>query len=124
MNAKSTPDFETFMKERVPENQRPIIEAFRQLVRDVAPEVSEGMRGGTEAYYSVPVYRLNRDIIAISPSKTALTFSFSKGASFKDTHGLLGGAGKTSRTVRVKTMDDFPEAALADYIRQAVAEDQ
>jgi hypothetical protein len=113
-------DFLQFMEKRVQEKHRPIVEAFRALMRCVAPEAEERMRGGTERYYSVPVYRVKRDIVAISPSKSGVTFSFAKGASFDDPFNLLGGTGKISRNVLVRNMDDFREEALAHYIRQAV----
>lgn len=111
---------DSFVEEKVLPQYRAIVEAFRELVRRVAPEVSEGMRGGTEAYHSVPVYRLGRDIIAISPTKKGVTFSFSKGAGFEDRYGLLQGQGRVSRTVFVKSMEEFDEEALASYVRQAV----
>jgi hypothetical protein len=78
------------------------------------------MRGGTAAYIPVPVYCLKHDIIAISPSKNGLTLSFAGGQTFDDPYGLLGGAGKASRTVRLRSMDDFNERALTHYVRQAV----
>ncbi|MBI5263152.1 MAG: DUF1801 domain-containing protein [Bradyrhizobium sp.] len=113
-------DFLQFMEKRVQEKHRPIIDAFRTLMRRMAPEAEERMRGGTEAYYSVPVYRVKRDIVAISPNKGGVTFSFTKGAAFDDPFKLLGGTGKTSRNVLVRSMDDFHEKALTHYIRQAV----
>lgn len=111
---------DSFVEEKVLPPYRPIVQAFRELVRQAAPEVSEGMRGGTEGYHPVPVYRLGRDIIAVSPTKKGVTFSFSKGASFEDRYGLLQGQGKVSRTVFVKSMEEFDEEALASYVRQAV----
>ena len=116
-------DFAFFMERRVQEKHRPIVTAFRDLMKRVAPEATERMRGGTEAYYSVPVYRVKRDIVAISPSKSAVTFSFTKGASFNDSDGVLTGTGKASRTVVVKRIEEFPEEALTDFIRQAVEKD-
>ena len=113
-------DFLQFMEKRVQEKHRPIVEAIRILMRRVAPEAEERMRGGTETYYSVPVYRVKRDIVAISPSKNGVTFSFAKGASFDDPFNLLGGTGKSSRNVLVRNMDGFHEEALTHYVRQAV----
>lgn len=109
-----------FVEKRVQERHRPIIRAFRALIHRVAPEVKERMRGGTETYYSVPVYRVRRDILAISPSKSGVTLSFTKGASFDDPFNMLCGTGKASRNVLIRSMDDFHEEALTHYIRQAV----
>jgi len=108
-----------FIEAKVAPEHRPIVAAFRALVARVAPELSEGMRGGTEAYYGVPVFRLKRDIIVISPTKTGITISFAKGAQFDDPFGLLGGAGKPSKVVRIRSMDEFNEAALTSFVGQA-----
>lgn len=113
-------DFEAFLQQRVQDRHRPIVMRFCDQMRDVAPEATLRMRGGTEAYYSVPVFRVNRDIVAISPTKTGVTFSFTYGASFADPDGHLTGSGKRSRTVRVAKPDTYPEAAMARFIRQAV----
>lgn len=112
------------MEKRVQPKHRPVIEAFRNLMRRVAPEAEERMRGGTETYYPVPVYRVRRDIVAISPNRRGVTFSFAKGAVFADPFRLLGGTGKSSRNVLVRCMDDFQEEALTHYIRQAVELDR
>lgn len=116
-------DFEAFLNERVSPEYRAIVLRFCEQMSSVAPEATRRMRGGTEKYYSVPVYRMKRDIIAISPTRTGVTFSFSGGASFTDQHGLLTGSGKRSRVVRVSKIDAYPQQAMADYIRQAVESD-
>ncbi len=113
-------DFETFLNQRVSPDHRAIVEHFCGQMAQVAPEATQRMRGGTEKYYSVPVYRVNRDIVAISPTKTGITFSFTKGAQFDDSHGLLTGSGKHSRTIKVSKLDNYPNRAIAHYIRQAV----
>lgn len=115
---------EGFIEDKVLPQYRPIVQAFRRLIKDVAPEVREGMRGGTEAYHSVPVYRLKRDIMAISPTKKGITLSFSKGAQMEDRYGLLQGQGKVNRNVFVRSMEEFHEEALTHYIRQAVEIDR
>ncbi|MGF6174215.1 DUF1801 domain-containing protein [Ensifer sp. 4252] len=111
---------DAFIEDKVQPEHRPIVEAFRALIRKVAPDVKEGMRGGTEAYYGVPVYRLKRDIIAISPNKKGVNFAFSKGVLIEDKYGLLQGLGKVNRNVLVRKMDEFNPEALAYYIGQAV----
>ncbi len=113
-------DFARFIEDKVLPQYRSIVVEFRKLMKRIAPEATERMRGGTAAYIAVPVYRVNRDVIAISPSKAGVTLSFSGGQQFDDPYGLLGGAGKASRTVRLRSLDEFNEAALTHYIRQAV----
>lgn len=116
-------DLDQFLDERVQPQHRAIVERFCEHIAEVGPEASRRMRGGTEKYYSVPVYTVKRDIVAISPTKTGVTFSFTFGASFEDRHGKLTGSGIQSRTVRVSKLEKYPEEAMADFIRQAVALD-
>lgn len=115
--------FDTFIEERVLPQYRDIVRAFCAQMARVAPEATGRIRGGTEKYYGVPVYKVVRDIVAISPTKTGVTFSFTAGAGFTDPAGLLSGAGKQSRTVRVRKIGDYPEAAMEHYIRQGVETD-
>lgn len=115
--------FEQFVTERVLPQFRPIVEQFCAQMATLGPEASRRMRGGTEKYYSVPVYTVTRDIVAISPTKSGVTFSFTYGAEFEDRHAKLTGTGKRSRTVRVSKPESYPTEAMADYIRQAITLD-
>lgn len=116
-------DYDEFLQTRVQPQHRAIVERFCEQMSEVGPQAPRRMRGGSEKYYSVPVYTVKRDIVAISPTKTGITFSFTYGASFEDRHGTLTGSGKRSRTVRVSKLETYPEEAIADFIRQAVALD-
>lgn len=120
----SSVTMEEFIEAKVLPEYRPIVKAIRELIKKTAPEVKEEMRGGTEAYYSVPAYRLNHIIIVISPSKQGITLAFDKGASFEDKYGLLEGVGKRAKNVRMKSLEDINEEALQYYIKQAVEADK
>ncbi len=113
-------DFDEFLDSRVQPGDRAIVLRFCDQMTEFAPDAVRRMRGGTEKYYSVPVFRLAKDIVAISPTKSGITFSFTQGASFSDPFSLLGGTGKRSRTVRVSSIEHYPEKAMAHYIRQAI----
>jgi hypothetical protein len=115
---------DAFLEDRASPEQRLIIQRFRQQMASDAPEARLRMRGGTEKYYAVPVYRVVRDIVAISPNKLGVAFSFTQGARLDDPHNLLDGSGKRSRTVRISKVSDYPETDLPHLIRQAVALDQ
>jgi hypothetical protein len=56
----------------------------------------------------------------INPTKKAITFAFTGGATFSDKHGLLQGVGKVSKHVKIRSVAEINPAALRDYIRQAV----
>jgi len=114
---------DAFVEARILPAYRPIFAAFRELVRRDFPELTEGMRGGTDAYPGVPVYRLHRIVVTVSPTKKGITFNFTDGGSFDDPYGLLEGVGHRTRNVRWSTPDQFDPEALRTYLRQAVAAD-
>jgi hypothetical protein len=72
---------------RQPAELRPTAHKFWKLVVREAPGLTPRMRGGTEKYIPVPVWRLKRDVMVLSPSREALTISFAKGALFDDSGG-------------------------------------
>ncbi|MGB3553189.1 MAG: DUF1801 domain-containing protein [Jannaschia sp.] len=116
--------FEAFLVERATPLQRDVIRRFHDQMVHVAPEANLRMRGGTEKYHSVPVYRIVRDIVAVSPNKAGVAFSFTRGADLEDPSGALDGQGKRSRAFRVAQDAAYPEAEIAQFIRQAVALDK
>ena len=87
----------------------------------MAPELKPGMRGGTEKYIPVPVWRTTRDLVVMSPSQKGVTVSFANGARFVDDAGLLGGAGKTSRTILLRRPEDVDRPEMISFLRQAIA---
>ena len=113
-------DFTHFVETKVQPDLRPIALKFWKLVAREAPELTPGMRGGTEKYIPVPVWRLKRDAMVLSPGREALTISFAKGALFDDPEGLLGGAGKTSRTLKLRTLSDLEGPSIGSFLRQVV----
>lgn len=113
-------DFTHFVETKVQPDSRPIALKFWKLVAREAPELTPGMRGGTEKYIPVPVWRLKRGAMVLSPSHEALTISFANGALFDDPEGLLGGAGKTSRTLKLRTVSDLEGPSIRSFLRQVV----
>lgn len=113
-------DFADFVETKIQPDLRPIALKFWKFVAREAPELTPGMRGGTEKYIPVPVWRLKRDAMVLSPSHEALTISFANGALFDDPEGLLGGAGKTSRTLKLRVVSDLEGPSIRSFLRQAV----
>lgn len=113
-------DFTQFVESKIQPVLRPIALEFWRLVAREAPELTPGMRGGTEKYIPVPVWRLDRDAIVLSPSREALTISFANGALFSDPESLLGGAGKMSRTLKLRRVSDLELPSMRSFLRQAV----
>src|SRR5580704_2614098 len=116
----SLQDFTHFVETKVQPDLRPIALKFWKLVAREAPELTPGMRGGTEKYIPVPVWRLKRDAMVLSPSREALTISFGNGALFDDPEGLLGGAGKSSRTLKLRNVSDLEGPSIRSFLRQVV----
>jgi hypothetical protein len=110
-------DVDAFIAAKVLPEFHEVVVKLRDLMEVHAPDARE------EISYGIPVWRARRILAVISPTKKDITFAFSDGASFKDDHGLLKGVGKVSKHVKLKTVDDINEAALRDYIQQALDHD-
>jgi len=115
---------EDFIQQKVLPEYQPLVTTFRELIQKDFPELSEEMRGGTEAYYSVPVYRLNHIVITLSPTKQGMTFAFSEGKSFEDKYKLLEGVGNKTLNIRLHSIDEFDADKMRYYIKQAIAIDR
>ncbi len=93
---------------------RPIVARLRALMREHAPAATELVG------YGIPAWKATRILVVLSPTKKDITFAFSRGAEMVDRHGLLRGVGSVSKHVKLRTLDDIDEAALRDYIAQAL----
>jgi hypothetical protein len=114
---------ELFIESKVLPEYRAVVDKFRRLIKSEFPDLKEEMRGGTEKYYGVPVYRYHRIIITLSPTKKGITFSFSDGKKFEDKYSLLEGEGNKTLNLRVSNVEDFQEEIFRYYITQAIALD-
>jgi len=117
------PPIELFMESKVLPAYLPIVDKFRRHIKNKFPNLKEEMRGGTEKYYGVPVYRHNHIIITLSPTKKGITFSFTDGKKFEDKFSLLEGEGNKTLNLRVSKSDDYKDEILSYYIKQAIAFD-
>lgn len=113
-----------FIDEKVSEEFLPIVKKFRKLIKNKFPELKEEMRGGTEKYYGVPVYRRKRIVLTLSPTKKGLTFAFTDGKKFRDKYSLLEGEGKKSLNLRIGSAQDYSDDVLSYYITQAIEIDE
>lgn len=109
-----------FINAKILEGYRPIVAKFRNLVKKEFPTLKEEMRGGTEKYYGVPVYRNKRIIITLSPTKKGMTFSFSDGKKFEDKYSLLEGEGNKTLNLRISKVEEYKDEILKYYIKQAI----
>ncbi|MDO6437342.1 DUF1801 domain-containing protein [Cyclobacterium sp. 1_MG-2023] len=112
-----------FIANKIKEDYRPIFTKFRDLIQSKFSFLKEEMRGGTEKYYGVPVYRYNRIILTVSPTQKGITFSFTDGKQFEDKYKLLEGAGKKTLNLRLSNLKDYKDEILEYYMLQAIALD-
>ena len=109
-----------FINDKIKEEYQPIFLKFRTLIQEKFPTLKEEMRGGTEKYYGVPVYRHHRIIITVSPTQKGITFSFTNGKKFKDKYRLLEGVGNKSLNLRLTSIVEYKDEILEYYILQAI----
>lgn len=107
-----------FIESTVLPEHREIVAELRGLMREHAPKAHEVMS------YGLPMYVQSMHMAWISPSKTGISFGFRQGKAFEDKYGLLGGAGKHAKRVKMRSMADVNKAALRYYIKQAVKLDK
>jgi hypothetical protein len=107
-----------FVARRVLPELRPVVAMIRALMRECAPGAQESIS------YGIPAYRARRIIAVISPTKKDITFSFSRGAQFRDKYGLLRGVGKSSKHVKIREVGSANKPALRYYIREALRLDR
>lgn len=106
-----------FIAHRVLPEHRPVVARLRKLMRDHAPAARE------QIAYGIPMWKANGWVAFLSPTKRDVTFGFTYGAEFTDRYGLLRGAGKMSRHVKVRSVDEIDVTALRSYLRQAMERD-
>jgi hypothetical protein len=107
-----------FVQKKVPLPYRVLVSELRVLLRKNMPGVEELIS------YGIPMYRYEKPIAWITPSKSGVTLGFRDGTAIEDKHGLLKGTGKGARNVHMKKVDDIDRVALRDYLKQAVRLDR
>jgi hypothetical protein len=117
-------EIEQFISTKVKPEFEPIFSKFRTLVKQKFPTLQEEMRGGTEKYYGVPVYRQNKIVITVSPTQKGITFSFAEGKEFEDKYKLWEGVGNKTLNLRLSRIVDYSEEVLEYYISQGIEIDK
>jgi hypothetical protein len=112
-----TDTVDAFVEERVLPEFRDIVAMVRALMRECAPQATERIS------YGLPMWIGNSALAWISPSKRDITVGFTYGREFEDPYGLLRGAGKHARHVKIRKLEDANQEALRSYIRQALERD-
>lgn len=91
-----------------------VVAKARQIVLAAAPEATEAIK------WSQPVYSTNGPCIYVKAFKDSVNFGFWWGIHLDDPKGLLQGTGDKMRHVKLTSLEDIHEEALADFVRQAI----
>jgi uncharacterized protein YdhG (YjbR/CyaY superfamily) len=106
-----------FVASKVLPEFQDVVALIRQYMRELAPDALEAIS------YGIPAYKCRRIIAVISPTKKDITLSFSRGVQFEDKYALLKGVGKSSKHLKLKTVEDVKKEVLVYYVEQALAWD-
>ncbi len=100
---------------------RSITFRLRKLVLDVAPDSLEQIDRAAHllGYGYAPTYR--DTVCVILPLKGAVSLGFPRGVDLPDPAGLLEGAGKRARHVKLAALEDVDAPALRTLLEAAVA---
>lgn len=94
---------------------RPLAEALRKLVQSAAPEAEErGIKG-----WNVISYGREGMVCGIQPQWNWVNLIFYRGVELPDPEGVLDGAGKGIRAVKVKKPDDIRGDTLTPLVKEA-----
>ena len=96
---------------------RPLCEQARDLLRSAAPALREGLKWGA------PNWSGNSNVCGLGAFSTHVDLFFFFGAKLDDPHGLLEGAGKGMRHVKLFPGAKIGEAGIRELIERAVALD-
>mgnify|MGYP001568586229 CR=1 FL=1 len=113
--------------DKAPPEIRQLAEALRKLVKDVAPEAEAPieMRRATEAEergikgWKAISYSRDGMVCGIQPQRNWVNLIFYRGVELPDPEGVLDGAGKGIRAVKVKKPDDIRGDTLTPLVKAA-----
>src|SRR2546423_14307947 len=89
-------EVDTFVRDRVLPELRPVVTLVRRLMREHAPAAKERIA------YGIPMWKANGYVAYLSPTKKDITFGFPFGGAFTDRYELLVGRGKWARNVKLR----------------------
>jgi len=94
---------------------RPILEALRELVEAVAPDASSSLKWG------MPVYTIDGAILCgLAGHKAHVNLVLSGPERiFEDPEGLLAGASKDGRHLKLTTLADLPRTRVRAWLKAA-----
>lgn len=119
------PEFGTFqdLVELTPDPLRPIIQKLREIILTVDPEPCVVVRlGDRAAAFGVGPKKMSEGYVYILPHTNWVNLGFYKGADLDDPEALLEGTGAKLRHIKMRSVADCENPAIADLIRGALNE--
>ncbi|MCO6475111.1 MAG: DUF1801 domain-containing protein [Phaeodactylibacter sp.] len=105
------------------EELRPIASELKTIIQGIDPDACEVVRlGDRAATYGVGPKKMSEGYVYILPYKSWVNLGFYRGAILDDPHGLLEGAGKNLRHIKMRSVEDTGRPGVAALIRQALEE--
>ena len=103
-----------YIQSQIPAEFHATATLIRDLIHACAPDAQEVIK------WNQPVWQQKAPMVLIGAATGHVLLIFSRGAEFTDTFGLLEGEGGVSRHVKLRAPESVNQAAIRDYIGQAV----
>ncbi len=110
---KAYASFDEYLADQ-PAPNRAIIRALREFVQRKEPGLSEAVKWGNECWVGA-----SGPVAYVYSAPGYVQFGFFRGSALKDPKGLLEGAGKFVRHIKVRDPSGIDERAFAALLRQA-----
>jgi hypothetical protein len=99
-----------------PSPQKEICQALRRLIFENFPRMSEEFKWGYPAYY-----HNGKRICILGGFKNHANIELFYGAHLKDIQGRIEGAGKHTRHIKLRSLEEVDAAYFVDLLRQSIA---
>jgi hypothetical protein len=99
-----------------PSPQKEICQSLRRLILENFPQMTEEFKWGYPAYY----YNGKR-ICILGGFKNHANIELFYGAHLEDTQGRVAGVGKSTRHIKLRSLEEVDAAYFIDLLRQSIA---
>lgn len=100
------------------EERHALVQALRSAVLSLGPSVTE------EVKYGGLLFSTGSAFCGIFSYRAHVSLEFGQGAALSDPAGVLEGAGKGRRHIKLRHLDDVARCRVAEYLQQAFARAQ
>ena len=103
----------SYVKDENPE-LRKVVRGLRSLIKKCVPGTKETVNA-----WGIPTFERKDPFCFFMAGKNHVTFGFHFGTSLEDPEGLLEGAGKNIRHVKLLTLEDLEQKGLKNLVQAA-----